>query len=161
MLFYILCPHLILIALSSIVFFITDFLACATFIESHDIVGAVAHDAFRCPPTRALSSALQIGALQDHFLFKHRTHPRRMRRSADHITKRLSEDDRVRQRLVQRPAPPFQCGPSVTSCFVRRCCGLSSSTRNAAVSERPWGGVQTALWTSCLMTPCGTSSGTW
>uniref|UniRef100_A0A665T7K9 Neuroendocrine convertase 1 n=1 Tax=Echeneis naucrates TaxID=173247 RepID=A0A665T7K9_ECHNA len=37
----------------------------------------------------------QIGALQDHFLFKHRTHPSRMKRSAGHITRQLSEDDRV------------------------------------------------------------------
>ncbi|XP_071774918.1 neuroendocrine convertase 1 [Centroberyx gerrardi] len=37
----------------------------------------------------------QIGALENHFLFKHRNHPSRMKRSADHITKRLSEDDRV------------------------------------------------------------------
>ncbi|KAK7916046.1 hypothetical protein WMY93_011807 [Mugilogobius chulae] len=37
----------------------------------------------------------QIGALDDHYLFKHRRHPRRMKRSAVHITKRLSEDDRV------------------------------------------------------------------
>uniref|UniRef100_H3CZ93 Neuroendocrine convertase 1 n=1 Tax=Tetraodon nigroviridis TaxID=99883 RepID=H3CZ93_TETNG len=37
----------------------------------------------------------QIGALDDHFLFKHRSHPRRMKRGAPHVTKRLSEDDRV------------------------------------------------------------------
>uniref|UniRef100_A0AAX7UQ20 Neuroendocrine convertase 1 n=1 Tax=Astatotilapia calliptera TaxID=8154 RepID=A0AAX7UQ20_ASTCA len=37
----------------------------------------------------------QIGALEDHFLFKHRSHPRRMKRSASHITRQLSEDDRV------------------------------------------------------------------
>ncbi|MEQ2238484.1 Neuroendocrine convertase 1, partial [Ilyodon furcidens] len=37
----------------------------------------------------------QIGALKNHFLFKHRNQPRRMRRSADHITRKLSEDDRV------------------------------------------------------------------
>uniref|UniRef100_A0A8D0CUR1 Neuroendocrine convertase 1 n=1 Tax=Sander lucioperca TaxID=283035 RepID=A0A8D0CUR1_SANLU len=37
----------------------------------------------------------QIGALEDHFLFKHRNHPSRMKRSASHITRRLSEDDRV------------------------------------------------------------------
>ncbi|KAK5912881.1 hypothetical protein CesoFtcFv8_002711 [Champsocephalus esox] len=37
----------------------------------------------------------QIGALEDHFLFKHRNHPSRMKRSANHITRRLSEDDRV------------------------------------------------------------------
>uniref|UniRef100_A0A8D3DI34 Neuroendocrine convertase 1 n=1 Tax=Scophthalmus maximus TaxID=52904 RepID=A0A8D3DI34_SCOMX len=37
----------------------------------------------------------QIGALKDHFLFKHRNHPSRMKRSANHITRRLSEDDRV------------------------------------------------------------------
>lgn len=42
-----------------------------------------------------MSSSLQIGALQDHFLFKHRNHPSRMKRSADHITRRLAEDDRV------------------------------------------------------------------
>uniref|UniRef100_A0A8C5I1Y3 Neuroendocrine convertase 1 n=1 Tax=Gouania willdenowi TaxID=441366 RepID=A0A8C5I1Y3_GOUWI len=38
---------------------------------------------------------LQIGALEDLFLFKHPNHPRRMKRSASHITRRLSEDDRV------------------------------------------------------------------
>uniref|UniRef100_A0A8C5I1I3 Neuroendocrine convertase 1 n=1 Tax=Gouania willdenowi TaxID=441366 RepID=A0A8C5I1I3_GOUWI len=37
----------------------------------------------------------QIGALEDLFLFKHPNHPRRMKRSASHITRRLSEDDRV------------------------------------------------------------------
>uniref|UniRef100_A0A4W6CUI5 Neuroendocrine convertase 1 n=1 Tax=Lates calcarifer TaxID=8187 RepID=A0A4W6CUI5_LATCA len=37
----------------------------------------------------------QIGALEDHFLFRHRNHPSRMKRSADHITRKLSEDDRV------------------------------------------------------------------
>ncbi|MEQ2178121.1 hypothetical protein GOODEAATRI_010722 [Goodea atripinnis] len=42
----------------------------------------------------------QIGALKNHFLFKHRNQPRRMRRSADHITRKLSEDDRVGYLLV-------------------------------------------------------------
>lgn len=42
-----------------------------------------------------LVPSLQIGALEDHFLFKHRKHPRRMKRSAGHMTKQLSEDDRV------------------------------------------------------------------
>ncbi|XP_061583813.1 neuroendocrine convertase 1 [Cololabis saira] len=37
----------------------------------------------------------QIGALEDLYLLKHRNHPHRMKRSAEHITKRLSEDDRV------------------------------------------------------------------
>uniref|UniRef100_A0A3B4AHS3 Neuroendocrine convertase 1 n=1 Tax=Periophthalmus magnuspinnatus TaxID=409849 RepID=A0A3B4AHS3_9GOBI len=37
----------------------------------------------------------QIGALDDHYLFKHRRQPSRSKRSAVHITKRLSEDDRV------------------------------------------------------------------
>ncbi|KAF3689583.1 Neuroendocrine convertase 1 [Channa argus] len=37
----------------------------------------------------------QIGALEDHFLFRHRKHPRRMKRSANHISRQLSEDDRV------------------------------------------------------------------
>uniref|UniRef100_A0A2K5DPW2 Neuroendocrine convertase 1 n=1 Tax=Aotus nancymaae TaxID=37293 RepID=A0A2K5DPW2_AOTNA len=37
----------------------------------------------------------QIGPLENHYLFKHKNHPRRSRRSALHITKRLSDDDRV------------------------------------------------------------------
>nr|XP_033785085.1 neuroendocrine convertase 1 [Geotrypetes seraphini] len=37
----------------------------------------------------------QIGSLKDHFLFRCKDHPRRSRRSASHITKRLSDDDRV------------------------------------------------------------------
>ncbi|CAL9704229.1 unnamed protein product [Knipowitschia caucasica] len=37
----------------------------------------------------------QIGALDDHYLFRRSQHPRRMKRSSDHLTKRLSEDDRV------------------------------------------------------------------
>ncbi|XP_034512424.1 neuroendocrine convertase 1 isoform X2 [Ailuropoda melanoleuca] len=37
----------------------------------------------------------QIGSLENHYLFKHKNHPRRSRRSAFHITKRLSDDDRV------------------------------------------------------------------
>lgn len=49
----------------------------------------VNHSASLVPPSP------QIGALKDHFLFKHRSHPSRMKRSADHVTKRLSEDDRV------------------------------------------------------------------
>lgn len=55
----------------------------------------------------------------------------------------------------------FKSSPGVTSRLACRCCGLSSSTRNVAVSERRWGSVETVLWTSCLMIPCGTSSGTW
>lgn len=46
-----------------------------------------------------MSPSPQIGALEDHFLFKHRNHPSRRKRSADHITKRLSEDDRVSGRF--------------------------------------------------------------
>ncbi|XP_048450874.1 neuroendocrine convertase 1 isoform X2 [Rhincodon typus] len=37
----------------------------------------------------------QIGALQNHYLLRHKIHPRRSRRSADHFTKRLFEDERV------------------------------------------------------------------
>ncbi|TFK15754.1 versican core protein [Platysternon megacephalum] len=37
----------------------------------------------------------QIGSLENHYLFRHRSHPRRSRRSAIHITKRLSDDHRV------------------------------------------------------------------
>ncbi|NWI97108.1 NEC1 convertase, partial [Pitta sordida] len=38
----------------------------------------------------------QIGSLKNHYLFRHKSHPRRSRRSAIHITKRLSDDERVR-----------------------------------------------------------------
>uniref|UniRef100_A0A8C6IZ23 Neuroendocrine convertase 1 n=1 Tax=Melopsittacus undulatus TaxID=13146 RepID=A0A8C6IZ23_MELUD len=37
----------------------------------------------------------QIGSLKNHYLFRHKSHPRRSRRSAVLITKRLSDDDRV------------------------------------------------------------------
>uniref|UniRef100_A0A8C2BQ46 Neuroendocrine convertase 1 n=1 Tax=Cyprinus carpio TaxID=7962 RepID=A0A8C2BQ46_CYPCA len=37
----------------------------------------------------------KIGALENHYLFKRHSHPSRTKRSAAHITKRLSEDDRV------------------------------------------------------------------
>ncbi|XP_028922811.1 neuroendocrine convertase 1 isoform X2 [Ornithorhynchus anatinus] len=37
----------------------------------------------------------QIGSLENHYLFLHKNHQRRSRRSAVHITKRLSDDDRV------------------------------------------------------------------
>ncbi|XP_078071543.1 neuroendocrine convertase 1 [Mustelus asterias] len=37
----------------------------------------------------------QIGALQNHYLLRHKIHPRRSRRSADHFTKRLFDDERV------------------------------------------------------------------
>ncbi|NXG49474.1 NEC1 convertase, partial [Psilopogon haemacephalus] len=38
---------------------------------------------------------LQIGSLKNHYLFRHKSHPQRSRRSAIHITKRLSDDERV------------------------------------------------------------------
>uniref|UniRef100_A0A8C0EUE3 Neuroendocrine convertase 1 n=1 Tax=Bubo bubo TaxID=30461 RepID=A0A8C0EUE3_BUBBB len=41
------------------------------------------------------ASVLQIGSLKNHYLFRHKSHPRRSRRSAIHITKRLSDDERV------------------------------------------------------------------
>ncbi|XP_075383613.1 neuroendocrine convertase 1 isoform X2 [Mycteria americana] len=37
----------------------------------------------------------QIGSLKNHYLFRCKSHPRRSRRSAIHITKRLSDDERV------------------------------------------------------------------
>ncbi|MEE6458824.1 hypothetical protein FKM82_000441 [Ascaphus truei] len=37
----------------------------------------------------------QIGSLENHYLLRHKAHPRRSRRSAIRITKRLSDDDRV------------------------------------------------------------------
>ncbi|XP_033020419.1 neuroendocrine convertase 1 isoform X1 [Lacerta agilis] len=37
----------------------------------------------------------QIGSLENHYLFRHKSHPRRLRRSATHITKRLLDDQRV------------------------------------------------------------------
>uniref|UniRef100_A0A6Q2ZMY3 Neuroendocrine convertase 1 n=1 Tax=Esox lucius TaxID=8010 RepID=A0A6Q2ZMY3_ESOLU len=58
----------------------------------------------------------QIGALENHYLFKHQIHPSRTKRSADHITKRLSEDDRVswaeqqyEKRRSKRSALPRSC----------------------------------------------------
>ncbi|OBS79606.1 hypothetical protein A6R68_22192, partial [Neotoma lepida] len=44
--------------------------------------------------------AEEIGSLENHYLFKHRNHPRRSRRSALHITKRLSDDDRQDTRMT-------------------------------------------------------------
>ncbi|XP_061116792.1 neuroendocrine convertase 1-like [Conger conger] len=37
----------------------------------------------------------QIGALENHYLLRHHNHPTRTRRSADHITRQLSRDERV------------------------------------------------------------------
>ncbi|XP_064152444.1 neuroendocrine convertase 1-like [Anguilla rostrata] len=37
----------------------------------------------------------QIGALENHYLLRHHSHPRRTRRSADHMTRWLSQDERV------------------------------------------------------------------
>ncbi|KAM8960794.1 neuroendocrine convertase 1 [Pelodytes ibericus] len=37
----------------------------------------------------------QIGSLENHYLFRHTAHPRRSRRSARWITKRLADDERV------------------------------------------------------------------
>ncbi|XP_060091637.1 neuroendocrine convertase 1 [Heteronotia binoei] len=37
----------------------------------------------------------QIGSLENHYLFRHKSHARRSRRSATHITKRLADDHRV------------------------------------------------------------------
>uniref|UniRef100_A0A5S6K7E5 Neuroendocrine convertase 1 n=1 Tax=Xenopus tropicalis TaxID=8364 RepID=A0A5S6K7E5_XENTR len=37
----------------------------------------------------------QIGSLENHYLFRHKAHPRRSRRSAPHLTKRLADDGRV------------------------------------------------------------------
>lgn len=114
-----------------------------------------------------MSSPPQIGALEDHFLFKHRNHPSRMKRSADHITRRLSEDDRVRNLFLAHPASSlidFEKSHVTQTCHflhVCRCCGQSSSTRNVGTSERPSESAGTVLWTSCLMIPCGTNSGTW
>lgn len=43
---------------------------------------------------------LQIGSLKNHYLFRHKSHPRRSRRSATHITKRLADDHRVSAELT-------------------------------------------------------------
>nr|XP_056704983.1 neuroendocrine convertase 1 [Euleptes europaea] len=37
----------------------------------------------------------QIGSLENHYLFRHKSHSKRSRRSAAHITKRLADDHRV------------------------------------------------------------------
>uniref|UniRef100_A0A8C3UQY9 Neuroendocrine convertase 1 n=1 Tax=Catharus ustulatus TaxID=91951 RepID=A0A8C3UQY9_CATUS len=42
----------------------------------------------------------QIGSLKNHYLFRHKSHPRRSRRSAIHITKRLSDDERQDTRIT-------------------------------------------------------------
>lgn len=48
------------------------------------------------------------------------------------------------------------------SFFLRRCLGQSSSMKWNGASVLHWGeNVKTVLWTNFLMTPCGTSSGTW
>ena len=51
----------------------------------------------------------QIGALENLYLFKHRSHPSRTKRSADHITKRLAEDDRVRALLLFTLSLSYVC----------------------------------------------------
>ncbi|XP_062867720.1 neuroendocrine convertase 1 [Trichomycterus rosablanca] len=63
----------------------------------------------------------QIGALENHYLFKHHTHPSRSKRSADHITKRLSEDDRVswaeqQYEMTRHKRAPL--GPGCKDCSV-------------------------------------------
>ncbi|XP_010126804.1 PREDICTED: neuroendocrine convertase 1, partial [Chlamydotis macqueenii] len=45
--------------------------------------------------TSPSSAQAAIGSLKNHYLFRHKSHPRRSRRSAIHITKRLSDDERV------------------------------------------------------------------
>ncbi|XP_030326454.1 neuroendocrine convertase 1 isoform X2 [Strigops habroptila] len=42
----------------------------------------------------------QIGSLKNHYLFRHKSHPRRSRRSAILITKRLSDDERQDTRIT-------------------------------------------------------------
>uniref|UniRef100_A0A8C2PT04 Neuroendocrine convertase 1 n=1 Tax=Cyprinus carpio TaxID=7962 RepID=A0A8C2PT04_CYPCA len=63
----------------------------------------------------------QIGALENHYLFKRHSHPSRTKRSADHITKRLSEDDRVswaEQQYEKRRAKRAPLGTECKDCSV-------------------------------------------
>ncbi|XP_067231638.1 neuroendocrine convertase 1 isoform X1 [Chanodichthys erythropterus] len=63
----------------------------------------------------------QIGALENHYLFKRHNHPSRNKRSADHITKRLSEDDRVswaEQQYEKRRAKRAPLGTECRDCSV-------------------------------------------
>ncbi|XP_032873196.1 neuroendocrine convertase 1 [Amblyraja radiata] len=61
----------------------------------------------------------QIGELQNHYLLRHKIHPRRSRRSADHITKRLSEDERVAwaeqqyEKQRSKRSPPKDCADCI------------------------------------------------
>ncbi|XP_059398536.1 neuroendocrine convertase 1-like [Carassius carassius] len=63
----------------------------------------------------------QIGALENHYLFKRHSHPSRTKRSAAHITKRLSEDDRVswaEQQYEKRRAKRAPLGAECKDCSV-------------------------------------------
>uniref|UniRef100_A0A672S4C0 Neuroendocrine convertase 1 n=1 Tax=Sinocyclocheilus grahami TaxID=75366 RepID=A0A672S4C0_SINGR len=63
----------------------------------------------------------QIGVLENHYLFKRHSHPSRTKRSADHMTKRLSEDDRVswaEQQYEKRRAKRAPLGAECKDCSV-------------------------------------------
>nr|XP_055037151.1 neuroendocrine convertase 1 [Misgurnus anguillicaudatus] len=63
----------------------------------------------------------QIGDLENHYLFKRYNHPSRTKRSAGHITKRLSEDDRVswaEQQYEKRRAKRAPLGTECKECSV-------------------------------------------
>uniref|UniRef100_A0A8C2JXH7 Neuroendocrine convertase 1 n=1 Tax=Cyprinus carpio TaxID=7962 RepID=A0A8C2JXH7_CYPCA len=63
----------------------------------------------------------KIGALENHYLFKRHSHPSRTKRSAAHITKRLSEDDRVswaEQQYEKRRAKRAPLGAKCKDCSV-------------------------------------------
>ncbi|KAJ7405328.1 Neuroendocrine convertase 1 [Pitangus sulphuratus] len=62
----------------------------------------------------------QIGSLKNHYLFRHKSHPRRSRRSAIHITKRLSDDERVswaEQQYEKKRTKRATVGDSAESLF--------------------------------------------
>ncbi|XP_018918617.1 neuroendocrine convertase 1-like isoform X2 [Cyprinus carpio] len=63
----------------------------------------------------------KIGALENHYLFKRHSHPSRTKRSAAHITKRLSEDDRVswaEQQYEKQRAKRAPLGAECKDCSV-------------------------------------------
>uniref|UniRef100_A0AAY4AF72 Neuroendocrine convertase 1 n=1 Tax=Denticeps clupeoides TaxID=299321 RepID=A0AAY4AF72_9TELE len=63
----------------------------------------------------------QIGALENLYLFRHQNHPGRSKRSAEHVTKRLSEDDRVswaEQQYEKRRSKRASLGDKCETCSI-------------------------------------------
>ncbi|XP_070599102.1 neuroendocrine convertase 1 isoform X1 [Erythrolamprus reginae] len=62
----------------------------------------------------------QIGLLENHYLLRHKNHPRRSRRSASHITRQLTDDNRVtwaEQQYEKKRTKRFELGDSAENLF--------------------------------------------